>query len=201
MASRFEIAFDLKSCQTKADFRPDASEMSQKLPRLTLVLGGARSGKSRYAEGLITAEPAPWVYVATGEARDAEMAQRIAHHVERRGPGWQTREVPFALAGAIRAHAANPRPMLIDCLTLWLSNVMLAERDVEAERADLVDALQAAAGPIVVVSNEVGLGIVPENALARAFRDEQGRLNAAIAAIADTAVLMAAGLPLFLKKA
>lgn len=170
------------------------------LPRLTLVLGGARSGKSRFAEGLVTSQPGPWVYVATGEARDPEMAERIAHHAARRGPGWVTREVPLALADLIRAHGADRAPTLIDCLTLWLSNVMLAERDVEAERTALLQALEAAAGPIVIVSNEVGLGIVPENALARAFRDEQGRLNAAVAAMADTVVLMAAGLPLTLKQ-
>ncbi len=170
------------------------------LPRLTLVLGGARSGKSRFAEGLVTSQPGPWVYVATGEARDPEMAERIAHHAARRGPGWVTREVPLALADLIRAHGADRAPTLIDCLTLWLSNVMLAERDVEAERTALLQALEAAAGPIVIVSNEVGLGIVPENALARAFRDEQGRLNAAVAAMADTVVLMAAGLPLSLKQ-
>ena len=173
--------------------------MSQKLPRLTLVLGGDRSGKSRYAESLITAEPAPWIYVATGEARDSEMAQRIAHHVERRGPGWQTQEVPFTLADAVRAHSADPRPMLIDCLTLWLSNVMLAERDVEVERADLVDALQAAGGPIVVVSNEVGLGIVPDNALARQFRDAQGVLNQRLAAQAQRVIMMVAGVPVAVK--
>ena len=174
--------------------------MTTSLPRLTLVLGGARSGKSRFAEGLVTSQPGPWVYVATGEARDAEMAERIAHHAARRGPGWVTREVPLALADLIRAHGADRAPTLVDCLTLWLSNVMLAERDVEAERAALLQALETAAGPIVIVSNEVGLGIVPENALARAFRDEQGRLNAAVAAAADTVVLMAAGLPLTLKQ-
>jgi adenosylcobinamide kinase/adenosylcobinamide-phosphate guanylyltransferase len=174
--------------------------MPVSLPRLTLVFGGARSGKSRFAEGLVTALPAPWVYVATGEAGDAEMEARIAHHAARRGPGWVTREVPLDLADLVREDAAAPRPMLIDCLTLWLSNVMLAERDIEAESARLVDALRAAGGPIVVVSNEVGLGIVPDNALARAFRDAQGRLNAAVAAEADTVVLMAAGLPLTLKQ-
>jgi adenosylcobinamide kinase/adenosylcobinamide-phosphate guanylyltransferase len=173
--------------------------MANSLPRLTFVLGGARSGKSRFAEGLVTALPAPWVYVATGEARDAEMAERIAQHAARRGPGWVTREVPLGLAGLLQ-DGSTGRPMLIDCLTLWLSNVMLAERDVEAERELLVGALSVAPGPIVVVSNEVGLGIVPDNALARAFRDEQGRLNAAVAAAADTVVLMAAGLPLTLKQ-
>jgi adenosylcobinamide kinase/adenosylcobinamide-phosphate guanylyltransferase len=174
--------------------------MTTSLPRLTLVLGGARSGKSRFAEGLVTSQPGPWVYVATGEARDAEMVERIAHHAARRGPGWVTREVPLALADLVHTLGADCAPTLIDCLTLWLSNIMLAERDVEAERAALLQALEAAAGPIVIVSNEVGLGIVPENALARAFRDEQGRLNAAVAAAADSVVLMAAGLPLTLKQ-
>lgn len=175
--------------------------MSTALPRLTLVLGGARSGKSRFAEDLITALPAPWLYLATGEARDEEMAARIAHHAARRGPGWITQEVPLELAEALGAPELSSRPILIDCLTLWLSNVMASGRDVEGESARLVDALRASAGPIVAVSNEVGLGIVPDNALARAFRDAQGRLNAAVAAEADTVVLMAAGLPLTLKKA
>jgi adenosylcobinamide kinase/adenosylcobinamide-phosphate guanylyltransferase len=175
--------------------------MANSLPRLTFVIGGARSGKSRFAEGLVTSLPAPWVYVATGEARDAEMVERIAQHTARRGPGWVTREVPLELADLLHEEPiAEAGPMLIDCLTLWLSNIMLAERDVEAERERFVEALSTAAGPIVVVSNEVGLGIVPDNALARAFRDEQGRLNAAVAAVADTVVLMAAGLPLTLKQ-
>jgi adenosylcobinamide kinase/adenosylcobinamide-phosphate guanylyltransferase len=173
--------------------------MAATLPRLTLVLGGARSGKSRFAEGLVTALPSPWTYVATGEAWDDEMKARIALHVSRRGAGWVTHEAPLELADAIRQHD-HSSPMLIDCLTLWLTNVMLAERDVEAERKRLIEALSTAPGPIVVVSNEVGLGIVPENALARAFRDEQGRLNADVASCADYVVLMAAGLSLTLKQ-
>jgi adenosylcobinamide kinase / adenosylcobinamide-phosphate guanylyltransferase len=167
--------------------------------RLTLVLGGARSGKSRHAEALIAAMPAPWLYVATAEARDEEMRARIAEHRQRRGPDWETVEAPFDLAETVaragRAHGA----VLIDCLTLWLTNIMLAERDIAAERAKLRQALARADKPIVAVSNEVGLGIVPDNALARRFRDEQGRLNAEIAAIADRVTLMAAGLPLTLK--
>jgi adenosylcobinamide kinase/adenosylcobinamide-phosphate guanylyltransferase len=174
--------------------------MTAPLPRLTLVLGGARSGKSRFAEGLVTAQPGPWLYVATGEAHDAEMAERIAQHAARRGPGWTTREVPLALAELVGEARAEGQAVLIDCLTLWLSNIMLAERNVAAESDRLVAALGIAAGPIVVVSNEVGLGIVPDNALARAFRDAQGRLNAAVAAVADHVVLMAAGLPLTLKQ-
>src|SRR5690606_34418388 len=158
-------------------------------------------GKSTFAEGLVTRLPGPWLYVATGEARDAEMAERIALHVRRRGAGWITREAPLELADLVGGEgAAAPPPMLIDCLTLWLSNVMLAERDVEAECARLVAALARAPGPIVAVSNEVGLGIVPDNALARAFRDAQGRLNAAVARAAQSVVLMAAGLPLTLKQ-
>jgi adenosylcobinamide kinase/adenosylcobinamide-phosphate guanylyltransferase len=174
--------------------------MATALPRLTLVLGGARSGKSRYAEALVTAVSPPWHYVATGEARDAEMAERIAHHAARRGANWITHETPLDLATTLAELAGGDAPVLIDCLTLWLSNVMLAERNIEAETATLRAALGAMKGPVVVVTNEVGLGIVPDNALARAFRDAQGRLNAAIAADADRAVLMAAGLPLVLKQ-
>ena len=168
--------------------------------RLTLVLGGARSGKSRHAEALITAEPAPWLYIATAEARDEEMRMRIAEHRERRGVGWETVEAPFELAEAVeRADGGAHGAVLIDCLTLWLTNIMLAERDIAAEKAKLLQALAQAAVPVVAVSNEVGLGIVPDNALARRFRDEQGRLNAEIAALASRVVLMAAGLPLMLK--
>ncbi|MDQ8697329.1 bifunctional adenosylcobinamide kinase/adenosylcobinamide-phosphate guanylyltransferase [Hyphomicrobium sp. LHD-15] len=174
--------------------------MSSPLPRLTLIIGGARSGKSRFAEGLVTALPAPWIYVATGEAWDAEMAERIAEHVRRRGEGWMTRETPLDLGGLLNSHANDPRPLLVDCLTLWLSNIMHAGRDIEAEQTRLLDAFAQPGGPVVVVSNEVGLGIVPDNALARAFRDAQGRLNAAVAARADRVVLMAAGLPLTLKQ-
>jgi adenosylcobinamide kinase/adenosylcobinamide-phosphate guanylyltransferase len=169
------------------------------LPRLTLVLGGARSGKSRHAEDLVTATAPPWSYIATAQAFDDEMTARIAQHRERRAPGWRTIEAPRDLAGAIAAHAGSGQALLIDCLTLWLSNVMLAEADVDAACDLLVDALARAGGPIVVVSNEVGLGIVPDNALARRFRDAQGRLNQQVAASADRVVLMAAGLPLRMK--
>ncbi|CAN1722762.1 Bifunctional adenosylcobalamin biosynthesis protein CobP [Hyphomicrobium sp. 1Nfss2.1] len=166
------------------------------LPRLTLVLGGARSGKSRYAEELLMRAPPPWTYVATAEAFDDEMRDRIAHHRARRDDRWQALDAPLALAATIPTLQG---PSLIDCLTLWLSNTMLAERDVEAETANLVAALSAAPGPIVAVSNEVGLGLVPETPLGRAFRDAQGRLNQKVAAAADRVVFMAAGLPLNLK--
>lgn len=169
------------------------------LPHLTLVLGGARSGKSRHAEGLVMATRPPWIYVATAQAFDDEMIARIAEHRRRRPAGWRTVEAPLDLAETVAEHAGSDRTLLIDCLTLWLSNVMLDGRDVEAACKTLVDALAAAVGPIVVVSNEVGLGLVPDNALARRFRDAQGQLNQLIAARADRVVLMAAGLPLTLK--
>ena len=165
--------------------------------RLTLVLGGARSGKSRYAESLITALSPPWVYVATAEALDAEMTERIAVHRARRGGDWRTIEAPHDLAGALAAPAGAP--VLVDCLTLWLSNRMLAQADVDAETDRLEEALDRRASPLVLVSNEVGSGIVPDNALARRFRDLQGRLNQRMAARADRVVLMVAGLPLTVK--
>jgi adenosylcobinamide kinase / adenosylcobinamide-phosphate guanylyltransferase len=169
------------------------------LPRLTFVLGGARSGKSRYAESLVMDCAPPWVYVATAQAYDDEMSARIAEHRHRRDARWRTVEAPLDLPAAITAHGNEGHPVLIDCLTLWLSNVMLAGRDLEAEPRRLVEALGNVKGPTVIVSNEVGLGIVPDNALARKFRDAQGRLNMQIAAVADRAVLIAAGLPLILK--
>jgi adenosylcobinamide kinase / adenosylcobinamide-phosphate guanylyltransferase len=166
--------------------------------QLTLVLGGARSGKSRYAESLITAAPLPWVYVATAQAQDAEMADRIAHHRERRGAGWHTIEEPHDLEDAIDAAPAGAA-VLVDCLTLWLTNRLLAEADLEAETARLEAALARRDGLTVLVSNEVGSGIVPDNALARRFADLQGRLNQRIATRADRVVLVVAGLPLIVK--
>ena len=165
--------------------------------RLTLVLGGARSGKSRYAESLVTALPAPWIYVATAEARDAEMAERIAAHQARRGAGWRTLETPRDVVGALTAHGTTP--LLVDCLTLWLANALLASADVDAEIERLEAALEQTAAPLVLVANEVGLGIVPDNALGRRFRDLQGLLNQRIAARADRVVLVVAGLPLTIK--
>jgi adenosylcobinamide kinase/adenosylcobinamide-phosphate guanylyltransferase len=167
--------------------------------RLTLVLGGARSGKSRYAESLITAQPPPWLYVATGQAGDDEMAERIAAHRARRDAGWRTIEAPHDLAGALDAAPANVR-LLVDCITLWLSNRMLADAALDHEIERLEDALARRAGITVLVSNEVGYGIVPDNALARRFRDIQGRLNQRLAARADRVVLVVAGLPLVVKE-
>jgi adenosylcobinamide kinase/adenosylcobinamide-phosphate guanylyltransferase len=148
---------------------------------------------------LVSACPAPWLYVATAEAHDDEMAERIATHRARRGADWRTVDAPRDLAGALASASAGA--VLVDCLTLWLSNLMLADADIAAETARLEEALTRAVVPVVLVSNEVGLGIVPENALARRFRDAQGRLNQQIAARADRVVMMVAGLPLVVKGA
>ena len=164
-------------------------------PKITLVLGGARSGKSRYAERLIAALPPPWTYVATGEPGDAEMVERIAAHRARRSTQWHTIEAPRDLASPL----AGREPMLVDCLTLWLSNLLLAEADVECEIGRLEAALAKAAAPIVLVANEVGFGIVPTYPLGRRFRDLQGMLNQRVAACADRVVLVVAGLPLAVK--
>ncbi len=169
------------------------------LPAITLVLGGARSGKSRYAERLIEAAASCGTYCATAEAGDAEMAARIAAHRARRGPFWRTIEAPLAVAAAIAAEATPDRPLLIDCLTLFLSNLMLAERPVEPEFSAMRAALRDAAGPVVLVANEVGLGLVPQTPLGRDFRDAAGWLNQEIAGLADRVIFIAAGLPLVLK--
>lgn len=165
---------------------------------VTLVLGGARSGKSRYAEWLIGTCPKPWVYVATAEAKDSEMAARIAAHKARREAGWQTIEAPHELPEALAA-APEGAAVLVDCLTLWLSNLMLGSFDVDAMIAKLEQAIAARAGPTVLVSNEVGLGIVPDNALARRFRDAQGTLNQRLAAKAPRVIMMVAGVPVAVK--
>jgi adenosylcobinamide kinase / adenosylcobinamide-phosphate guanylyltransferase len=167
------------------------------VPKITLIIGGARSGKSRYAESVIAAWPPPWIYVATAEAGDQEMTQRIEAHRRRRGPAWRTIEAPRDLQAALATRSATP--VLIDCLTLWLSNHMLAEADIEAEIEKLDGTLAATAAPTVLVANEVGLGIVPNSPLGRRFRDMQGILNQRVAARADRVVLMVAGLPLAVK--
>ncbi|HYH37961.1 MAG TPA: bifunctional adenosylcobinamide kinase/adenosylcobinamide-phosphate guanylyltransferase [Azospirillum sp.] len=166
---------------------------------VTLVLGGARSGKSRYAEGLVTACPGPWTYLATAEAWDDEMRARIDRHRDDRGPDWITVEEPLDLPGALRRHAVPGAAVLVDCLTLWLSNLLGAERDVDAATAELLAALDAGEGTVVLVSNEVGLGIVPDNALARAFRDHAGRLHQRVAARAERVRFVVAGLPMTVK--
>jgi adenosylcobinamide kinase / adenosylcobinamide-phosphate guanylyltransferase len=172
---------------------------AETLPRLTLVLGGARSGKSRYAERLVEAAAACGTYIATAEPGDAEMAARIAEHRARRGPFWRTVEAPLLLADSVAAAVEPDRPVLVDCLTLWLSNLMLVEARLDAEFATLRAVLRDATEPVVLVANEVGLGLVPDTPLGRQFRDAAGWLNQDIAAIADRVVFVAAGLPLVLK--
>ncbi|MGX8013338.1 bifunctional adenosylcobinamide kinase/adenosylcobinamide-phosphate guanylyltransferase [Mesorhizobium sp. ORM8.1] len=166
--------------------------------KLTFLLGGARSGKSTHAETLTTGYPSPWAYIATAQAYDDEMRERIALHRSRRGLGWVTIDAPLDLVEAIEA-LPDHQPVLIDCLTLWLTNHMLADHDAEIECRRLTDALSRPRGPWFVVSNEVGLGIVPDNALARRFRDAAGRLNQQVAAVADSVLMMVAGLPLKVK--
>ncbi len=167
--------------------------------RSLLVLGGARSGKSRYAQGLAEQSGKRRILIATAEAGDTEMAKRIALHQAARGAEWRTLEAPLALAEALIAVAAAETIVLVDCLTLWLTNLMLAGRDVAAESQRLAALIPALAGPAIFVSNEVGAGIVPDNRLAREFRDAQGRLNQSVAAACEGVVFVAAGLPLTLK--
>jgi adenosylcobinamide kinase/adenosylcobinamide-phosphate guanylyltransferase len=166
-------------------------------------LGGARSGKSRYGLSLAVKFPAPRLFVATAEAGDAEMAARIERHQRERGPQWHTREVPLALAETITATRQGYGVILVDCLTLWLSNLMAgegkSESDLEAELGQLLDAVAKNPTPLILISNEVSLGIVPENPLARLFRDLAGLLHQRLAQAADLVTLMVAGLPVRIK--
>jgi len=166
------------------------------MSRLTLVLGGARSGKSRFAENLARRHGGPRTYIATAEPFDDEMRQRIARHRDQRaGDGWQTLEAPLDPAAVLPREGL----VLLDCVTVWLGNLMHHGRDLKAEVAKLCAALEACPAEVILVSNEVGLSIVPENAMARRFRDEQGLANQALAAISDDVFFIAAGLPLKLK--
>ena len=171
------------------------------LPDTTLVLGGARSGKSVFAEQLVAKAPATRIYLATATAGDDEMHERIARHRARRGDGWRTIEEPLALVETL-AHEDRPgTAILVDCLTLWLSNLMHADKDVDGESRRLSALLrETRAKKIVLVSNEVGLGLVPDTPLGRAFRDAQGRLNQAVAAAVSNVAFIAAGLPIWLKQ-
>jgi adenosylcobinamide kinase/adenosylcobinamide-phosphate guanylyltransferase len=178
----------------------------------TLILGGSRSGKSVHAEQLASASGKEVVYIATAHAGDGEMAGRIAHHRQQRPAHWTTVEEPVALGATLRRWAAPHRVLLVDCLTLWLTNLLFSERtdypDVgqiplpptfQRERADFLAALQECTHDVILVSNEVGLGIVPYGAISRCFADEAGRLNQATAALCENARFIAAGLPLVLK--
>lgn len=167
--------------------------------RQLLVLGGARSGKSLYAQRQAEALSGRHVYLATAEALDAEMEDRIARHRDDRGPCWDTIEAPLDLAEAIATQSRPDSVVLVDCLTLWASNLMLAKRDVAEAIFGLCAAMDSAPGKIILVSNEVGLGVVPDNALARRFRDIAGEINQAVAARVDCVVLVTAGLPIILK--
>lgn len=164
---------------------------------IILVTGGARSGKSAIAESRTLVLGSPAVYVATAQALDAEMVQRIAVHRARRGAQWRTHAEPLDLCGALALTDGAPR--LVDCLTLWLTNLILAERDWQAEAARLARTLAAQAAPVVLVTNEVGAGIVPENRLARVFRDAAGSLNQQVAQVADEVILAVCGLPVKVK--
>ena len=173
--------------------------MKQTSPGAVLVLGGARSGKSAFAERLVVETGLSRHYIATGRAWDDEMRARIAQHREDRGEGWETHEEPLALAERIAQVARADRAVLVDCLTLWLTNLMLEERDIAQEFNGLCEAIKGAPGKLVFVSNEVGLGIVPENRMAREFRDHAGRLHQKVAALVPDVYFIAAGLPLKMK--
>lgn len=164
-----------------------------------LVLGGARSGKSRYAQSLAEASGGRLVFVATAQAFDDEMTDRIRRHQADRDGRWTTVEASVDLASAIAAADDEDAVVLVDCLTLWASNLLLGEEDAEARLAQLLAALERARGQVLLVANEVGLGIVPDNALARAFRDLAGTVNQRVAAVADQVHMTVAGIPIIVK--
>ncbi|MFK3779246.1 bifunctional adenosylcobinamide kinase/adenosylcobinamide-phosphate guanylyltransferase [Agrobacterium sp. NPDC089420] len=167
--------------------------------RSVFILGGARSGKSRFAEALAGKAGGNLHYLATGRAWDDEMRDRISHHQERRGGEWTTHEAPLDVAAALERLDGPDNVILIDCLTLWLTNLMMESADIEAAFDALAAAIASARAKLIFVSNEVGLGIVPENRMAREFRDHAGRLHQRVAAIAGEVYFVAAGLPLKMK--
>jgi len=172
--------------------------MKNPFPKRTFMLGGASSGKSVFAEALVVSSGLPKTYIATTQAFDDEMRAKIDRHKKMRGAGWTTVEPPLDPTHALDRLGAQ-EIAIVDCATMWLSNHFLADNDLASETARLTEAVDRCAGAVVIVSNEVGHGIVPDNHLARQFRDAQGRLNIALAAQADLAVLVVAGLPLILK--
>jgi len=167
---------------------------------ITLVTGGARSGKSTFAEKLIQKRNLKQFYIATAEILDEEMQLRIQHHIKNRGDNWDTIEEPVYIAKIIKQISRQDNIILVDCLTLWLSNIMSEKKCLKTFFDDLTKVIMSAEGPIVLVTNEVGMGIVPSNFLAREFRDNAGRLNQIIANLADNVYFLAAGLPIQLKK-
>lgn len=195
--TRFRVPFSSHFWEPVASAPLKRIGAQDKMATTTLFVGGARSGKSRLAQSACEALPGPWTYIATAQAWDDEMADRIARHRADRGEGWQTVECPVALPQAIRRADG---PVLVDCLTLWLTNVMLGGHDVARHGDDLIAAIRAARHPLMLVSNEVGLGIVPEHPLGRAFRDEAGRLNQAAAAAVDRCWFVVAGMVLPLER-
>ncbi len=168
------------------------------LPKLTFVLGGAASGKSSFAEKLVCDTGAPRVYLATSQVFDDEMRRKVDDHITMRGPDWETIEEPLHLEDILTALPAD-KVVLLDCATMWLSNHMMEDADIGAATERLVNALTACKARVVIVSNEVGMGIVPDNALARAFRNAQGKLNIRLADVSDLAVFVVSGLPHVLK--
>lgn len=173
--------------------------MTSNVSACTLVLGGARSGKSRFAEERVKRSGRSLLYVATGRPLDEEMKARVDQHKARRGSEWRTIEEPVELTRTLGLEAAEDRAILIDCLTLWVTNLMLEDRDVRAESDGLAACLGGLPGLLVFVSNEVGLGIVPDNPMVRAFRDHAGYLHQKIAEQADSVFFIAAGLPMTMK--
>jgi adenosylcobinamide kinase / adenosylcobinamide-phosphate guanylyltransferase len=169
--------------------------------RRVLVLGGARSGKSRWAQDLADRSGLSKILIATAQALDEEMQARIDRHRGDRDLSWHVREVPLALPGAVARDSAADRVVLVDCLTLWLSNLILAEQDPDERTAALTAVVRDVQGPVILVSNEVGHGVVPATPLGRSFRDAQGRLNQQVAAACDAVVLVTAGCPTLLKPA
>ena len=199
---RTSVAEGLAACMFSDPVPPFRRRGFLFMSHITLVTGGARSGKSRLAEELTARHGAPLGYLATGQAGDAEMAARIARHQARRGSDWQTMEEPLQLLEVIRGHNGYFRAILVDCLTLWLSN-LLHHHDgpVPALAAvrELTGSFATLTTPLVIVSNEVGMGIVPDNPLARSFRDLAGEANELVAAAADEVFVTFSGLPLKLK--
>jgi adenosylcobinamide kinase/adenosylcobinamide-phosphate guanylyltransferase len=202
MASDFENPYDDGMQNVHLDSLYSVPENrlleSRSLPPVTLVLGGVRSGKSHFAERMLpkTARPC---YLATGEALDDEMRHRIYVHQNRRGEHWTLREEPLEIATALRELESEREPVLVDSLGMWLNNLLYREKDVEQELIGLLDVLSTVRGPVILVSEEVGLGIVPENRLARDYRDRIGLMNQRVAQVAQQVIFVAAGLPLLLK--